>query len=267
MRPKDPPLTSSIAARFSAAAPTYHGLALIQSKAARRLMEFVGQGPTSGSILEIGCGTGILTALLARAYPASRIVAVDISPAMIAEARQNLARNKMIAWIVADARALSATTKYPLIVSNCALHWIRPLAAILKKLAGCLTRDGRLAFAMMTAGTLAELHASRQRVAPHKPAGIILPAADEIKNALAGSGLRRLAAGTETLRQKYDSAEEMLRQLHDQGLTGGNFQANKNPLLTRAEIGQLLADYTAHYTSARQVYAGYQIFYGLAKKP
>lgn len=48
--------------------------------------------PAGAACLDLGCGQGIDALLISQAYDCSRIVAVDIDPAMIARARKVLAR-------------------------------------------------------------------------------------------------------------------------------------------------------------------------------
>jgi ubiquinone/menaquinone biosynthesis C-methylase UbiE len=58
------------------------------------------------TVVDVGCGTGNLTrALLARLSAAGRVIAVDISPRMIAVARAKVA-DPRVEWRCADARRL-----------------------------------------------------------------------------------------------------------------------------------------------------------------
>jgi malonyl-CoA O-methyltransferase len=221
--------------------------------------------PAPSRILEIGCGTGVLTERLADAFPSAKIDAVDISSAMTVEARSCLAGKKRINWIIEDARRLSEKTKYPLIVSNCALHWITPIEMIIAKLASLLGQGGRLAFAVMLRGTLAELNAARRRIAPARPPRVILPTRADLRRAINKAGLTIQVENSETIRQEYSSMEKMLRQLHNQGLTGGNIPGGKT-LLTRSEIFRLIADYSRNYKGKSGVYASYRVFYCVAVK-
>jgi len=255
---------SPVAARFSAAASTYHRLAGIQRRVAVKLMELMPRRPAPSRILEIGCGTGLLTEMLSRAFPSATIDAVDISPAMIKKARENLAGNKLVNLIAADAEKLAETKKYPLIVSNCALHWMEPLQMIIRKLSAMLEPNGSLAIAVMMRGTLLELNSARNRIAPHKPPRVTLPAESDARRAINETDLAICARYSETIRLEYSSAEKMLKQLHDQGLTGGNNMHGRN-LLTRSELSSLIADYSRNYKGKNGVYASYRVFYCVAQ--
>jgi malonyl-CoA O-methyltransferase len=257
--------SSSVTARFSAAAGTYHRNAKNQRLAAKQLLALLSFSPAPARILEIGCGTGVLTEKLAKAFPPGRIDAVDVSRAMTVKARKRLAGNRMIRWIVADATRLPEKIKYPLIISNCTLHWIAPIKNIIGKLCAMLEPGGILAFAVMTRGTFAELNACRRRTAPRKPARVVLPARDEIKKAVARAGLRLKREKTALIRQTFSSPEKLLKQLHDQGLTGGNIP-HRQKALTRSELLRLVADYRKRYRSGRGIYATYRVYYCVAQK-
>src|SRR4029077_6587426 len=62
---------------------------------------------TRGAVLELACGTGILTRTLRNAYPTSvKIVATDLNQAMIDCAREGFAGDDSVTWSVADATSL-----------------------------------------------------------------------------------------------------------------------------------------------------------------
>ena len=83
--------------RFSRAAGTYDAHAEVQKDLAARLFrelpEDSGVERSEGvrRILEIGCGTGRFTALLAGRYPEARIIALDFAEGMVHLARKRLA--------------------------------------------------------------------------------------------------------------------------------------------------------------------------------
>ncbi len=70
-------------------------------------------------ILDVGCGTGQLTAEIARA--GSEAVGIDSSAAMIAEARGNFPE---IRFEIHDVCALPFVGEFDAVFSNAALHWV-----------------------------------------------------------------------------------------------------------------------------------------------
>ncbi len=252
--------TISVAARFSAGAARYDEQAGIQRAVAESLDRMCAGLPAPARILEIGCGTGLLTALIRRRYPAVAIDAVDVSPRMIARARTRLGFDSRIRWRVADLRHVPAGCLYPLIVSSASLHWVCPLEEGLVKLAALVAPGGSLVFSLMLRGTLGELRASRLRVAPHKPPAGNLPALAQVRRGLQVAGLKVADERKEVRRAAYPSAEAFLRRIHEQGLTGGLVSAAAVPL-ARGELKALAADYQARYAVRGGVRASYHVAY------
>jgi trans-aconitate methyltransferase len=82
-------------------------------------------------ILDLGCGTGHLTAEIAAA--GSQTLGIDSSADMIGQARQNYPKLK---FQLADARTFSVDEPVDAVFSNAALHWIpeaRPVAQALHR--------------------------------------------------------------------------------------------------------------------------------------
>lgn len=255
----------AIAARFSAASATYHASATIQRSVAERLSTMLAGDEAFDRILEIGCGTGLLTARLCLLFPRAWIDALDMADGMVAQCRARLVGASGLHCHVADLNTFNAEAPYPLIVSSSALHWMYPMAGVMETLAGMLTGKGRLVFALMVRGTLAELQAARQRAVPRKPPARRLPTAGTVRAALAHAGLCIETEQEENRCQTYASAGDLLRQLHDQGLTGGPF-ARAGLFLNCADLRRLALDYESHYQHAGGVYASYQVSYFRARK-
>jgi trans-aconitate 2-methyltransferase len=69
-------------------------------------------GLSSGSsILELGCGIGVMTSLMAGVAKNGFIEAVDISPESIAEAKKRIRNQEMISFVTADLKHLESSRK------------------------------------------------------------------------------------------------------------------------------------------------------------
>jgi trans-aconitate methyltransferase len=104
---------------------------------ARGLLEWL--VPRDGErILDLGCGTGQLSAEIA-ARGAS-VVGIDRSPEMVAEARKKF---PALRFEVCDARALPFTQEFDVVFSNAALHWIRQAEEVVAGISRALKPGGR----------------------------------------------------------------------------------------------------------------------------
>jgi len=65
------------------------------------------EAPLSGELLDLGCGHGLLTNLLALGSPARRVLGIDLDPAKIAAARRTVGERDNIGFAVADALELN----------------------------------------------------------------------------------------------------------------------------------------------------------------
>ena len=93
---------------------TFTGINLALVDAARELLA----GTNSPRILEIGCGAGTTSFSLAEAIPSASILGVDISPALIAVARERAAGRAACRFVVGDASTWDAEGDFDLIASR-----------------------------------------------------------------------------------------------------------------------------------------------------
>jgi trans-aconitate 2-methyltransferase len=101
------------------------------------------QGIRPGRIIDLGCGPGNSTALLAARWPDARLEGLDNSEAMLAEAR---ASGVGADWVLADIASWQPVSSYDLIFSNAAFQWLSGQAELLPRLMGLLAPGGVLAF-------------------------------------------------------------------------------------------------------------------------
>lgn len=259
-RPQD-----AIAARFGAAAGSYDQQTPVQRAVAERLISMADPLPGPDRILDLGCGTGVLTRLLAERFPQAEVHAVDVAEPMIARARELTPAHARVRWHVADARQFETPLTFPLVASSSALQWMAPLPETLRKIATLLAPGGWLVAGLMVEGTLTELRSCRERAAPHKPIHVHMPHKDEVLTAAAAAGLSVEASQEQTLRSEYPSAEAFLRKLHEQGVTA-KASAGAS-LLNRRELQQLRDDYTRRFRlPSGNVFATYEVLYLKARK-
>lgn len=102
------------------------------------------------AMLDLGCGTGLAGAAFRPLV--DRLVGVDLSPAMIAQAEAKGFYGRLVTADLADALAeeAAAGAKYHLIIAADVFVYISGLAPIIAAIAGVLAPDGLFAFTVET---------------------------------------------------------------------------------------------------------------------
>lgn len=104
------------------------------------------------TVLDAGCGSGRVTEQLLGRLPAGRVVALDASPSMLAEAGRRLraaASEGRARFVEADLLALTPALLAPevpfdAILSTATFHWVTDHDLLFAKLAGVLAPGGQL---------------------------------------------------------------------------------------------------------------------------
>jgi trans-aconitate methyltransferase len=89
-------------------------------------------------VLDLGCGTGRLTARLAETGAA--VVGIDSSEEMLAQARSAYPH---LDFVRADARAFAFAEPFDAVFSNAVLHWIKEPERIVRRVRNSLRPGGR----------------------------------------------------------------------------------------------------------------------------
>ena len=93
-------------------------------------------------MLDAGCGSGRVTALLADLVPRGRIYAVDVAPSMAAHAREALGDRAIV--LCQDLVELDLPEPVDAIFSNATFHWISDHDALFAALHRTLKDGGQL---------------------------------------------------------------------------------------------------------------------------
>lgn len=97
------------------------------------------------TVVDLGCGTGNVTALLQARWPQAALAGVDDSEAMLAQARAAL---PSVRWQQRSIAGWSAGAPVDLLFSNAALHWLPDHGALFPHLARQVAPGGTLAVQM-----------------------------------------------------------------------------------------------------------------------
>jgi len=153
---------AQLRAAFERAAPHYDQAAVLQREVGTRLLERLAlMRLLPEVVLDIGAGTGHSTQGLARHYRKARLIALDLSPAMLRQVRRRSPWWRGWQLVCGDAECLPlADASCDLIFSNLTLQWCQNLAASCAELRRVLRPGGLLLFSTLGPDTLKELRAS-----------------------------------------------------------------------------------------------------------
>lgn len=126
------------------------------------------------TVVDAGCGSGRLTRVLADRVPRGRVIAVDRSSNMVAEARAQLSDlGARVSFACADLTTFVASPAVDAVFSTATFHWIADHDRLFRSVAASLVPSGRLVAQCGGRGNLDRFHAHAEHVihsarfAPH----------------------------------------------------------------------------------------------------
>ena len=139
--------------RFSKCLKTYDNNASVQKKMAEILVSLV-EKKDIDAVLELGCGTGLLTKKLTQKIRFKTYTAID----MVKEC-ENYIRNisEKIEFIPDDIENFKSGKKYDLIISNASVQWVEDMESFLKNIKNLLSDNGIFIFSTFGKNNFKEL--------------------------------------------------------------------------------------------------------------
>lgn len=223
------------------AAAGYDAHAVLQREVGARLRERLELLPDlqPATILDVGSATGEGAAALQQRWPQARLVALDLSTAMLREGRAR--RGAACAWSVCgDAQALPlATSSVDLVHANLCLQWCEDAGAAIAGFRRVLRPGGVLLFSTFGPDTLKELRDAAAAVDrfPHVSRFIDM---HHIGDALLVTGFRDPVMEREDFILTYPDAAALLRDLKGLGATNAD-AARRRALTAPGRLRALLA--------------------------
>ena len=205
------PEKQQVGRQFSDAARTYTEHARHQRIIADRLASCLRETHDEVQVVELGCGTGLLTSHLLERLPRAQVRALDIAPAMVEACRVRWAEQPRLTLVEADAESFAGGATYDLVASSCVVQWFEQRELLGGHLAAMLRPGGMAALAVPLGGTLGELAESVAQATGQAMPGLELGRAESYLSAFDGGEWRRVVAQQFDVVQWYASPREVVR--------------------------------------------------------
>ena len=204
-------MDDKIQRHFSAAAGGYDVFSSLHREIADSLLAQFEMEALPRSVLDVGCGTGYLTARCKDCWPESQIVGLDFSRGMIEVARQ---RPDEIGWVLADARNLPFSDgHFDRLVSNLAYQWLADLSLVFAQARRVLAPGGILACTLFGYHTCHELLEALQEAKAGKIAFNRLPDDTQVRQALIKSGFDDFRVDSQERVLKFKGMQDLMHWL------------------------------------------------------
>jgi trans-aconitate 2-methyltransferase len=148
-------------------AATYHRVSGPQVEFARALLDRLDLRGDE-TVLDAGCGSGRVTAMLLERLPNGHVVAVDQAESMVEHAREALPRDRATV-MRAELTELRLDEPVDAVFSNAVFHWIADHDRLFDRLHAALRAGGRLVAQCGGEGNVARFHAAAREAAAEEP--------------------------------------------------------------------------------------------------
>lgn len=189
-------------------------------------------------VLDVACGTGIVTRLASKEIGAEGTVAgLDVSPDMLAVARSTTPSDMSIEWHEASAESMPLPdASFDVVLSQMGLQFMPDKSAALREISRVLSPGGRLIFNVPgpTPKLMAIMEDALARHLSSQAAEMLglvfsLHDATEIQNLVSGSGFHDVSVESDTKSLRLPAPKEFLWQyINSTPLAGAVADADDN---------------------------------------
>jgi trans-aconitate 2-methyltransferase len=142
-------------------AATYDRVSAPQVEWAERVLDRLDLAGAE-TVLDAGCGSGRVTAMLVERLPRGRVIAVDAAPSMVARARSALGERTEVRRM--ELTELRLEEQVDAVFSNAVFHWVGDHDALFERLHAVLRPGGRLVAQCGGAGNVGRFHEVARQV-------------------------------------------------------------------------------------------------------
>jgi malonyl-CoA O-methyltransferase len=253
--------TARLRASFERASHSYESAAALQARVSTELLERLAAFRFAPRVvLDLGAGTGRVTRELKRRYPRALVIALDIAPGMLHEARRQLRPWRRFARVCGDALRLPLRDgSVDLVFSSLMLQWCEPLAQAFAEVRRVLRPEGFFAFSTFGPDTLHELRDAWAQADGYTHVNRFTDVHD-VGDALVHAGLMEPVLDVDHLVLKYADVRALMHELKAIGARNATV-GRPRALTGRARLRRV----EEAYESLRQhgeLPATYEVIYG-----
>jgi malonyl-CoA O-methyltransferase len=212
-------------------------------------------------VLDLGAGTGRAASELKRRYRRALVVALDLAPGMLREARRHQHLFRRFERVCGDAMRLPlANASVDVVFSSLMLQWCDPLDFAFAEVRRVLKPEGFFAFSTLGPDTLMELRSAWAEADGHNHVNYFADMHD-VGGALVRAGLMEPVLDVDRVQLTYPDALSLMRDLKAIGahnVTSGRPRA----LMGRTRLRRMQDAYEAFRHDGR-LPATYEVIYGV----
>lgn len=241
---------------FAVAAASYDGVAALQRQVGRELLQRFPVVGVDGVVLDLGSGTGFLSAQIKQSGGADQLIAVDLALPMLEISRRKYP-DLAIEHVCADVQQLPVHDRsVAQIYSNLALQWLQDLPLVFGELKRVLQPEGQLVFATFGPETLKELKLAWATVDDAVHVNDFI-ASDAIVSALEMAGFASIQWAVDLHICRYPSVMALMQELKALGAHNVNNGRKRKPT-TKTELQQMVEHYQQQM-HGKTIEASYEI--------
>jgi malonyl-CoA O-methyltransferase len=256
-----------VRAAFERASARYEAAAVLQARVADELLNRLELFKfTPGVVLDLGAGTGRMTSELKRRYRRALIVALDLAPGMLREARKHQQLFRRFERVCGDAMRLPfADASVGVVVSSLMLQWCDPPDPAFAEIRRVLKADGLVAFSTLGPDTLRELRTAwAEADGTSNTYNHVNHFTDmhDVGDALVRAGLSEPVLDVDRLQLTYPDALALMRDL--KAIGAHNVTAGRPRALMGRERLRRMQDAYETFRRDGRLPATYEVVYGVA---
>jgi malonyl-CoA O-methyltransferase len=252
---------SGVRMAFERASARYEAAAILQARVNEELLDRLDFFKFKPAIvLDLGAGTGRGAAGLKRRYRSALVVALDVAPGMLREARRHQHLFRRFERVCADAMRLPfADSSIDMAFSSLMLQWCDPLDSVFAEIRRVLRPEGFFSFSTFGPDTLKELRCAWAEVDGFNHVNQFTDMHD-VGQALVRAGLTEPVLDVDRIELAYPDTLALMKDL--KAIGAHNVTAGRpRGLMGRGRIARLQSAYASFERNGR-LPATYEVIYG-----